>query len=34
MYESILFCFPADSDNTIVTNYCILYANVFFLMFL
>ncbi len=26
IYESILFGFPGDSDNTIVTNYCILYA--------
>ncbi len=25
IYESILFGFPGDSDNTIVTNYCILY---------
>ncbi len=26
MYESILFGFLGDHDNTIVTNYCILYA--------
>ncbi len=26
IYESILFGFPGDSDNTIVTNYSILYA--------
>ncbi len=26
IYESILFRFPGDSDNTIVTNYCILHA--------
>ncbi len=25
IYESILFGFPGDSDNTIVTNYYILY---------
>ncbi len=28
-YESILFGFPGDSDNTIVTNYCILYAKLY-----
>ncbi len=26
IYESILFRFPGDNDNTIVTNYCILYT--------
>ncbi len=26
IYEPILFGFPGDSNNTIVTNYCILYA--------
>ncbi len=25
IYESILFGFLGDSDNTIITNYCILY---------
>ncbi len=26
IYVSFLFRFPGDSENTIVTNYCILYA--------